>query len=71
MTTETRTKDLDKFKEGEVNDDVTNMKDNNYWLQNITSYQTQGGDKYSVLNYLTKSKSTYSKKIYRQLVKSI
>ena len=29
-------KDLDKFKEGEANDDVTNMKDNNYWLQNIT-----------------------------------
>lgn len=50
-------KDLDKFKEGEANDDVTNMKDNNYWLQNITSYQTQGGDKYSVLNYLTKVKA--------------
>ena len=33
------------------------MKDNNYWLQNITSYQTQGGDKYSVLNYLTKVKA--------------
>ncbi len=49
-------KDLDKFKEGEANDDVTNMKDNNYWLQNITNYQTQGGDKYSVLNYLTKVK---------------
>ncbi len=50
-------KDLDKFKEGEANDDVTNMKDNNYWLQNITSYQTQGGDKYSVINYLTKVKA--------------
>ena len=50
-------KDLDKFKEGEANDDVTNMKDNNYWLQNITNYQTQGGDKYSVLNYLTKVKA--------------
>ena len=50
-------KDLDKFKEREANDDVTNMKDNNYWLQNITSYQTQGGDKYSVLNYLTKVKA--------------
>ena len=50
-------KDLDKFKEGEANDDVTNMKDNNYWLQNITSYQTQGGDKYSVLNYLSKVKA--------------
>lgn len=50
-------KDLDKFKEGEANDDVTNMKDNNYWLQNITSYQTQGGDKYSVLNYLNKVKA--------------
>ena len=50
-------KDLDKFKEGEANDNVTNMKDNNYWLQNITSYQTQGGDKYSVLNYLTKVKA--------------
>jgi zinc protease len=33
------------------------MKDNNYWLQNITRYQTQGGDKYSVLNYLTKVKA--------------
>ena len=50
-------KDLDKFKEGEANDDVTNMKDNNYWLQNITNYQTQGGDKYSVLNYLNKVKA--------------
>ena len=50
-------KDLDKFKEGEANDNVTNMKDNNYWLQNITSYQTQGGDKYSVLNYLSKVKA--------------
>lgn len=50
-------KDLDKFKEGEANDDVTNMKDNNYWLQNITNYQTQGGDKYSVLNYLAKVKA--------------
>ena len=50
-------KDLDKFKEGEANDNVTNMKDNNYWLQNITSYQTQGADKYSVLNYLSKVKA--------------
>ncbi len=50
-------KDLDKFKEGEANDDVTNMKDNNYWLPNITNYQTQGGDKYGVLNYLTKVKA--------------
>ena len=47
-------KDLDKFKEGEANDDVTNMKDNKYWLQNIADFQLQGGDKYEVLNYLTK-----------------
>ena len=50
-------KDLDKFKEGEANDDVTNMKDNKYWLQNIADFQLQGGDKYEVLNYLTKIKA--------------
>ncbi len=50
-------KDLNKFKEGEANDDVTNMKDNKYWLENISSYQLQGGDKYDVLNYLTKVKA--------------
>ena len=50
-------KDLDKFKEGEANDDVTNMKDNKYWLQNIADFQLQGGDKYEVLNYLTKVKA--------------
>lgn len=50
-------KDLDKFKEAETNDDVTNLKDNKYWLQNISNYQLQGGDKYDILNYLTKVKA--------------
>lgn len=44
-------KDLDKFKEGEMNDDKTNLKENSYWLNNIANYQLEGGDKYEILNY--------------------
>ena len=50
-------KDLDKFKEGEANDEATNQKDNNYWLNNIVNYQIEGGDKYEIINYLAKVKA--------------
>jgi zinc protease len=50
-------KDLDKFKEGELNDDRTNLKDNNYWLSNISNYQLEGGDRYEILNYEAKLKT--------------
>ncbi len=50
-------KDLDKFKEGELNDDRTNLKDNNYWLSNISNYQLEGGDRYEILNYEAKLKA--------------
>lgn len=50
-------KDLTKFKEGEATDDITNMKDNRYWLRNIANYQLEGGDKYEVLNYMDKVKA--------------
>lgn len=50
-------KDLDKFKEGELNDDRGNLKDNSYWLSNIANYQLEGGDKYEILNYNEKLKS--------------
>lgn len=50
-------KDLDKFKEAEANDDMKNLKDNNYWLNNIINYQIEGGDKYEIVNYLSKVKA--------------
>ncbi|MBP7173847.1 MAG: insulinase family protein [Cloacibacterium sp.] len=50
-------KDLDKFKEAEANDEVTNQKDNSYWLNNIVNYQIEGGDKYEIINYLAKVKA--------------
>ncbi len=50
-------KDLDKFKEAEANDDTTNMKDNNYWLNEIADYQVKGLDKYEILNYVSKVKA--------------
>lgn len=54
-------KDLNKFKEAEANDEVTNMKSNRYWLQNISEFQMQGGDKYKILNYLEKVKALTTK----------
>ncbi len=44
-------KDLDKYKEGELNDNKTQLKDNNYWLSNLANYQLEGGDRYEILNY--------------------
>lgn len=50
-------KDLDKFKEGELNDDKTNMKDNSYWLNYLTRNQYDGSDKYQILDYQNKVKA--------------
>ena len=50
-------KDLDKFKEGELNDDNTNMKDNNYWINYLTKNQYDGSDKYQILDYQNKVKA--------------
>ena len=49
-------KDLDKFKEGEMNDYKTRIKDNNYWLSNLAQPQLDGRDKYGILNYEAKLK---------------
>lgn len=49
-------KDLDKYKEGEYNDDKTNMKDNMYWMNNLAKNQLDGSDKYEILNYQEKVK---------------
>ncbi|MDO5615323.1 MAG: insulinase family protein [Cruoricaptor ignavus] len=50
-------KDLDKYKEGELNDNKTQLKDNNYWIKNLANYQLEGGDKYEILNYEDKVKA--------------
>ncbi|MBQ0152650.1 MAG: insulinase family protein [Chryseobacterium sp.] len=50
-------KDLDKFKEGELNDDKTNMKDNSYWINKLTKNQFDGSDKYEILDYQNKVKA--------------
>ena len=50
-------KDLDKFKEGELNDDRTQLKENSYWLSNLANYQLEGGDRYEILNYEAKVKA--------------
>lgn len=50
-------KDLDKYKEGEYNDDKTNMKDNMYWMNALTKNQVDGSDKYEILNYQEKVKA--------------
>lgn len=50
-------KDLDKFKEGELNDDKTNMKDNNYWINKLAKNQFDGSDKYEILDYQNKVKA--------------
>ncbi|KQS89419.1 insulinase family protein [Chryseobacterium sp. Leaf394] len=50
-------KDLDKYKEGEYNDDKTNMKDNSYWMNNLAKNQLDGSDKYEIMNYTEKVKA--------------
>ncbi|KQT16529.1 peptidase M16 [Chryseobacterium sp. Leaf404] len=50
-------KDLDKYKEGEYNDDKTNMKDNGYWMNNLAKNQLDGSDRYEILNYQEKVKA--------------
>ncbi|WP_407483206.1 M16 family metallopeptidase [Elizabethkingia meningoseptica] len=50
-------KDLDKYKEGEYNDDKTNMKDNMYWMNALAKNQLDGSDKYEILNYQEKVKA--------------
>lgn len=50
-------KDLDKYKEGEYNDDKTNMKDNMYWMNALTKNQLDGSDQYEILNYQEKVKA--------------
>lgn len=50
-------KDLDKYKEGEYNDDKTNMRDNGYWMNSLTKNQLDGSDKYEILNYQEKVKA--------------
>jgi len=47
-------KDLDKYKEGEMNDYNTQMKDNMFWMSNLTKNQLDGTDKYEILNYKEK-----------------
>lgn len=56
-------KDLDKYKEGETNDDKTSLKENSYWLSNLSNYQLQGGDKYEIINHLDKVKALTTKDI--------
>lgn len=50
-------KDLDKYKEGEYNDDKTNLRDNGYWMNALTKNQLDGTDKYDILNYQEKVKA--------------
>ncbi|SDQ75529.1 zinc protease [Chryseobacterium soldanellicola] len=50
-------KDLDKYKEGEYNDDKTNLRDNGYWMNALTKNQLDGSDKYEILNYQEKVKA--------------
>jgi zinc protease len=56
-------KDLDKYKEGEIKDDKTSLKENTYWLSNLGNYQLQGGDKYEILNHEDKVKALTVKDI--------
>lgn len=50
-------KDLDKYKEGEINDYKTDIKDNSYWMNAIAKNQLDGSDKYEILNYQEKVKA--------------
>jgi len=57
-------KDLDKYKEGEYNDDKTNMRDNGYWMNNLAKNQLDGSDKYEILNYQEKVKALTVKDLH-------
>ncbi|MDH6250791.1 zinc protease [Chryseobacterium sp. H1D6B] len=50
-------KDLDKYKEGEYNDNKTQLKDNGYWMNALAKNQLDGSDKYDILNYQEKVKA--------------
>lgn len=50
-------KDLDKYKEGEYNDNKTELKDNMYWMNAMAKNQLDGSDKYDILNYQDKVKA--------------
>lgn len=50
-------KDLDKYKEGEINDYNTRLKDNMYWMNALIKNQIEGSDKYEILNYQEKVKA--------------
>jgi len=50
-------KDLDKYKEGEYNDNKTELKDNMFWMNAIAKNQLDGSDKYDILNYQEKVKA--------------
>ncbi|KXH85612.1 M16 family metallopeptidase [Chryseobacterium kwangjuense] len=50
-------KDLDKYKEGEYNDNKTELKDNMFWLSALSKNQLDGSDKYDILNYQEKVKA--------------
>ncbi|MBW7676021.1 M16 family metallopeptidase [Chryseobacterium chendengshani] len=50
-------KDLDKYKEGDLNDYKTDVKDNSYWMNAIAKNQLDGSDKYEILNYEDKVKA--------------
>jgi zinc protease len=56
-------KDLDKYKEGEYNDDKTNMRDNGYWMNSLSKNQLDGSDKYEILNYQEKVKALTVKEV--------
>lgn len=50
-------KDLDKYKEGEYNDNKTELKDNTFWLNALSKNQLDGSDQYDILNYQEKVKA--------------
>ncbi|MFP3597716.1 M16 family metallopeptidase [Chryseobacterium sp. SIMBA_029] len=50
-------KDLDKYKEGEYNDNKTHLKDNMFWMNGLAKNQLDGSDKYDILNHQEKVKA--------------
>jgi zinc protease len=54
-------KDLDKYKEGEMNDYNTQIKDNMFWMNSLTKNQFDGTDKYEILNYKEKVQALTAK----------
>ena len=50
-------KDLDKYKEGEYNDDKDNLKSNSYWMSNIAKFQHDDTNKYEILDYQAEVKA--------------